>query len=107
MKLEVNHKDDLLIGSLQPSDSDSKRQYGSINLSIKSHNNSNGNGSVRNSVCVSHDNILESSGSRNAVPKVDQSSLPRKNPRYHAIKKFEEAQSKLMKSRVGVFDIGL
>jgi drug/metabolite transporter (DMT)-like permease len=106
-KPDINHNDNLLNGSYQPSDSDSDRQYGSIDLSTRCHSNCNGNGSVRNSVSVSHDSILDCHGIRSSVLQTDHSSLPRKNPRYHAIKNFEEAQSKLLKSRVGVFDIGL
>ena len=122
-KLDVNHNDDFLNGSLQTSDSDSDRHYGSIDLSMRCHGNGNGNGngsgigngknngnnggSVRSSVSISQDSILNGFPNRAPTLQPDHSSLPRKNPRYHAIKNFEEARSKLIKSQVAVFDIGL
>lgn len=83
------------------------RQYGSIDLSTRGQTihslnkkkNNNNNSIDRNDSEIGH------GGS--AATQADHSNLPRKNPRYHAIKNFEEAQSKILKPKGGAFDIGL
>jgi hypothetical protein len=81
------------------------RQYGSIDLSTRgptAHNTSKNN---KNKNSNRNDSEIGQGGS--AATQADHSNLPRKNPRYHAIKNFEEAQSKILKPKGGAFDIGL
>lgn len=98
--VKINQNDSLLENSSGALEQEYDRQYGSIDLSTRSQSsNSSNRGSNGNS-----------SGSLNDIGGVafgsEHSNLPRKNPRYHALKNSEEARN--LKPKVaGVFDIGL
>ena len=109
--------------SLDRESVDYSRQYGSIDLSNRGDNENLtlgvaaigfSGGSSRNSNSSSRrdsgNSITENLSDDNAGAQNIQSSQPRKNPRYHAIKRIEESQSKVLRQNIpspGAFDIGL
>ena len=107
---KLSQSDSLLESSRTTSSSSSSvadreynRQYGTIDLSTRGQSLSM-NSTNRNSTSSEH---LKTGLGGTAATQADHSSLPRKNPRYHAIRNFEEAQMKILKPKAGAFDIGL